>query len=174
MFQRDISRPSSGLNSKPNEKPEAGSKLPEFAACFCWFLVWLRLSPWRWRQYVPPKCHALSKLQSITTQKTVLFILIAMRTSNPTIFIYFYIFITYKWHFADNCTTAWSSGTVLCKSFSCLNEREMDTRLNDMWSLHHTVQYCLKTNPFIRHIFFFWNATTLIIILKYCSLGLIP
>jgi hypothetical protein len=25
------------------------------AACFCWFLAWLTLRPWRWRRYVLPK-----------------------------------------------------------------------------------------------------------------------
>jgi hypothetical protein len=53
--------PSSGLGSKPGKKPaEAGGKL------------------------APPKCQGLSKLYVVTTLKTVLFIVIATRTSDPT------------------------------------------------------------------------------------------
>jgi hypothetical protein len=56
------------------------------ATCFCWFLAWLTLQPWRWRRYFFPKFWALSKSHSIASQKTALFIAIATRTPN-TIYI---------------------------------------------------------------------------------------
>jgi hypothetical protein len=43
------------------------------ATWLCSFLIWLTARPWRWKWHVPLKCHALSKLLSITTWKTVLF-----------------------------------------------------------------------------------------------------
>jgi hypothetical protein len=43
---------------------------------------------WRWRQYFPPKRRWTSTgLNALTPQKTVLFIVTAVRTSNPTKFI---------------------------------------------------------------------------------------
>jgi hypothetical protein len=42
--------------------------------CFCWLLIWLILWPWRWKQYVPLKYKAHSKLHSVTTQKIILYI----------------------------------------------------------------------------------------------------
>jgi hypothetical protein len=38
-----------------------------------WFLALLTLWYWRWKQYVPPKQEASSRLHSITAQKTILF-----------------------------------------------------------------------------------------------------
>jgi hypothetical protein len=39
-------------------------------ACY-WFLAWLTLQPWRWRQYIPLKCQwTYTKLHSIETWKT--------------------------------------------------------------------------------------------------------
>jgi hypothetical protein len=40
------------------------------------------LRPWKWRQDVPSKRRALSDLHGVTTRKTVLFIVIAVRVSN--------------------------------------------------------------------------------------------
>jgi hypothetical protein len=31
------------------------TRFAQLAFCFCWFLAWLTLRPWRWRLYVPPK-----------------------------------------------------------------------------------------------------------------------
>jgi hypothetical protein len=64
MFQRNIWPSFSGSKSKLIKKPA------QFAAC--WFLVWLTFQPWRWRQHVPPKYQAFSRLHSITTQTTVM------------------------------------------------------------------------------------------------------
>jgi hypothetical protein len=50
---------------------------------YCHFLAYFR--PSRWRRYVPPKRWAFSKKHSVTTQKTVLFIITAVTTSNPTL-----------------------------------------------------------------------------------------
>jgi hypothetical protein len=51
----------------------------------CWYLVWLILWPWRWRWYIPLKCQlTFNRLHSAISQKTVLFITTAVRTSNPT------------------------------------------------------------------------------------------
>jgi hypothetical protein len=55
----------------------------QLTAFFCGFLGWLTLRPWRWRWYVPLKHWAISKLCSVTTQETVLFIVTTTRTSNP-------------------------------------------------------------------------------------------
>jgi hypothetical protein len=50
-----------------------------------WFLARFILLPWKWRKYIPPKRHlTLNGIQGVISQKTVLFIAIAMRTSNPT------------------------------------------------------------------------------------------
>jgi hypothetical protein len=50
-----------------------------------WFLAWLTLLSWRWRRYFPLKRGWTSPdLHSIITQKTILFIVTAVRTSNPT------------------------------------------------------------------------------------------
>jgi hypothetical protein len=43
---------------------------------------WIFL-PWRWRQYIPPKRRFTQDLHA-TSQKTVSFILTAVKTSNPT------------------------------------------------------------------------------------------
>jgi hypothetical protein len=59
MLQRNTLPPSSGLKCKPRKKPvEAGDKLSL-------------------------GCEVFSKLYSTTTQKTVLFIVVTTRTSNP-------------------------------------------------------------------------------------------
>jgi hypothetical protein len=41
--------------------------------CFCWFLAWCTLWLRRWKWYVSPKREVLSKLHSVTTQKTIFF-----------------------------------------------------------------------------------------------------
>jgi hypothetical protein len=56
----------------------------EHAICLCWFFAWLTLCAWRRWLYVPSECHAAFELHSIKTKKTMLFIVIAVRTSNPT------------------------------------------------------------------------------------------
>jgi hypothetical protein len=49
-----------------------------------WFLGLLIFRPWRWRRYVPPKRRlALTGLHCVMSQKIVLFITTAVRTSNP-------------------------------------------------------------------------------------------
>jgi transposase len=44
----------------------------------CWFLAWLILQSWRWRQYVPPK-HSLTLnvLHGVISQKTETFIIVS-------------------------------------------------------------------------------------------------
>jgi hypothetical protein len=42
------------------------------------------LLPWRWRRYDPPKRQFTQELHGATTQKTALFIVTAMKTSNLT------------------------------------------------------------------------------------------
>jgi hypothetical protein len=60
----------------------------EHIACHllaCWFLQKLFLLPWRWRRYVPPKRRLqLNRLHGVTSQKMILFITTAVKTSNPT------------------------------------------------------------------------------------------
>jgi hypothetical protein len=48
-----------------------------------WFLAHLIFSPWRWRRYVPPKRRlTLNVLHGVLSQKMVLFITTAVRTSD--------------------------------------------------------------------------------------------
>jgi hypothetical protein len=50
-----------------------------------WFLARLILRPWRWRQYVTPKRRlTFTGLHGVISQKIVLFITTALRTSNPS------------------------------------------------------------------------------------------
>jgi hypothetical protein len=49
------------------------------------FLAWLILRPWWWRWHAPPKRRlTFSGLHGVMTQKTELFIITAVRTSDPT------------------------------------------------------------------------------------------
>jgi hypothetical protein len=76
-FQRNVGTPSSGSKRKPSKKStEVGGKLSSFLARF---IHWL----WRWRRCVPQKFQAFFKQHSVTTQKTVLFVVSTVRTSNP-------------------------------------------------------------------------------------------
>jgi hypothetical protein len=51
----------------------------------CWFLLKLFLRPWRRRWYVPPKRQLqLNRLHGVTSQKVILFITTAVKTSNLT------------------------------------------------------------------------------------------
>jgi hypothetical protein len=50
-----------------------------------WFLARHFFQIWRWRQYVPPKLRlTFNGLHGVISQKIVLFITTAVRTSNPT------------------------------------------------------------------------------------------
>jgi hypothetical protein len=54
------------------------------------FLLSLFFRPWRCRRYVPPKLRStLNWLHGVISQKTVLFITTAVRTSNPTFCMFF-------------------------------------------------------------------------------------
>jgi hypothetical protein len=62
------------------------------------------LRPWRWGWYVPPKHQlTLNGLHGVISQKMVLFITTAVKTSNPTEWISVYGFILYyskaRWNF---------------------------------------------------------------------------
>jgi hypothetical protein len=56
----------------------------ELRACFWWCQTYFTFRSWRRKRYVPPKRPAVSELHCDTSQKTVLFIVAVMRTSNPT------------------------------------------------------------------------------------------
>jgi hypothetical protein len=75
-FRKNLPPLSSGLKSNPS-KIQA-----EATGWLFWFLIWFNFSSWRWRRYVPPKSQALSDVHGVTTQKTELFIVIAVRTTN--------------------------------------------------------------------------------------------
>jgi hypothetical protein len=65
--------------------PPQGSHLP---SCQAGFLLRLFFRPWRWRRYVPPKRRlTLNGLQGDISQKMVLFITSAVRSSTPTLSI---------------------------------------------------------------------------------------
>jgi hypothetical protein len=50
-----------------------------------WFLLNLFIRPWRWRRYVPPKRRLkLGGIHGAISQKMILFITTAVKTSNPT------------------------------------------------------------------------------------------
>jgi hypothetical protein len=69
------------------------------AAYFCRFLASGILCTWRWRQHAAPKRRSVYEQHSVTIQKTVLFIVIAVRTRRAT--------MTY---FCDNwllCVCVW-------------------------------------------------------------------
>jgi hypothetical protein len=60
-----------------------------FGGTFClpsaylWFLLKLFLRPWRWKQYVPPKRRLkLNGLHCVISQKMILFLPTAVKTSN--------------------------------------------------------------------------------------------
>jgi hypothetical protein len=51
----------------------------------CSLVCWTILRPWRWRRYVPPKRRVqLNVLHGVISQKMILFITTAVKTSNPT------------------------------------------------------------------------------------------
>jgi hypothetical protein len=55
---------------------------------------WIFLRPWRWRRYVPPKRQLLHNgLHGVISQKMILFITTAVKTSNPTQFFYCWVCI---------------------------------------------------------------------------------
>jgi hypothetical protein len=60
---------------------------PVASTCFhAGFLLSLFFLPWRWRRYVPPKRRlTLNGLHGVIFQKKALFIVTAVRTSNPTL-----------------------------------------------------------------------------------------
>jgi hypothetical protein len=63
--------------------------------------------PWRWRRYVPPKHRlTLNGLHGVISQKMLLFITTAVRTSNPT---------SFKW--STYSISLFISGMYLCVSF---------------------------------------------------------
>jgi hypothetical protein len=56
----------------------------------CCFLLKLFLRPWRKRRYVPLKRRfQLKRLHGVTSQKMILFITAAVKTSNPTQFYHY-------------------------------------------------------------------------------------
>jgi len=50
-------------------------------------------SPWRWRQYCPPKQYPATSLYSVTTQNTMFWIFITMKTTKKD-FSFFYVVTT--------------------------------------------------------------------------------
>jgi hypothetical protein len=74
MFQRNVLFPSSVLKSK--------------LLVSCWFLAWLTLQPWHWRQYISLNSQTFTEAQDIRTRTITFFAGITVKTSNPTSVIY--------------------------------------------------------------------------------------
>jgi hypothetical protein len=88
LFQRNTVLPSSGSKKKPNKNPVVGSKvsLAQFVTCFCWFHAWLTLQPLKMEAICASKMMIslrTTQRYSVTTQKTVLFIVPGLRSSEP-------------------------------------------------------------------------------------------
>jgi hypothetical protein len=82
----------------------------------CWFLLKLFLRPWRWRRYFPPKRRLqLNRLHGVTSQKMILFITDAVKTSNPKYIQWFHISYAI-------CKLKWIlvKGTILICYILCL------------------------------------------------------
>jgi hypothetical protein len=72
-----------GRKNKFNKKP-AWQPMVLATCSHAGFLLNLFSRPWRWRRYLPPKRRlTLNGLQDVVSQKMALFIIIAVRTSNP-------------------------------------------------------------------------------------------
>jgi hypothetical protein len=102
--------------SKPVSKQVASrSRMILLATCLLNLFLW----PWRWRRYVPPERRLkLNGLHSIISQKIILFIAIAVKTSNPTSFYFFLCTIQIQlltqflfWYSQNNNTKEWNSET---------------------------------------------------------------
>jgi hypothetical protein len=99
-----------GRRNKFSKNQHASHLLP------CWFLLNLFLRPWRWRRYVPPKRRLKLDGLHVISQKMILFITTAVKTSNPTIVTMFlslcrcYSYDGGYWH--DRRHLAWTS-TIL-------------------------------------------------------------
>jgi hypothetical protein len=75
-FWRNMSLSSSSEKCNPNKKPAINLLLLVFS--------WLTLWPWRWRRYVSPKCRTFSEIHGFANQKTLLFFVTHVGTSNQT------------------------------------------------------------------------------------------
>jgi hypothetical protein len=73
--------------SQAKKSVKAGGEQGQAQLCLppaTWFLVWLILRPWTWRRHAAPKRRLIpNELHGVISQKTVLFITTAVRTSNP-------------------------------------------------------------------------------------------
>jgi hypothetical protein len=83
-----IGRGSRGTRRKPAPAPLCPPQIPHAYTRSWGFLAWLTFQYWRWRRYMPLKRRTLSELHIVTTQNTVLFRVITMRTSKQTNFEY--------------------------------------------------------------------------------------
>jgi hypothetical protein len=106
MNRKNVLRPSSGSDNKQL------CMLPTWS----WFLVWLTLRPWRWKEYVPPKRWWTSiGLHCPTSQKTVFFIkyanqipsLVPTRTLNSLPPLGIWSVLRYLDVGAPKCTREW-------------------------------------------------------------------
>jgi hypothetical protein len=76
----------SAFNHNCNMSTQFGIKGSDFHLLSHWFLAGLILRSWRLKQYVPPKRRlSFNGLYSVISQKILLFVNTAVRTSDPTI-----------------------------------------------------------------------------------------
>jgi hypothetical protein len=93
-----------------------------FRACHqlsWWILARLILWPWRWRRYVPPKRQlTFSRLHNVISQKIVLFITTAVRTSSPTTLLCFFHNDVFQHPVAlSQVFFIWFHSVLLCNNF---------------------------------------------------------
>jgi hypothetical protein len=81
-FRGNVSLSSSSEKINPNKKPAA--RLPLLV--FAWLILW----PWRCRRYVPPKRRTFSEVHGVASQKTVLYLVTHVGTSDQ-ICLCFYV-----------------------------------------------------------------------------------
>jgi hypothetical protein len=120
-------------------------------ACFL-VLLNLFLRPWRWRPYVPPKRQwKLNGLHGVISQKMILFITTAVKTSNSTLFKIW-------WHggnteFGNEILSLVSTGSRNYWVFGlCPSSGILKTREHNIFIVYFSC-YLPLTKPGLRYLY---------------------